>query len=209
MLTHAQIWAAIDRLAEQNGLSASGLARRAGLDATSFNKSKRIGSDGRERWPSSESIAKILAATDTDIRGFVDLVDPGAPPPRMSVPLVGWAQAGSGGLFTEDGMPAGSGWEEIAFPDAGPDKLFAVEVSGDSIEPLYRDGDILIVSPDAGIRRGDRVVVRLHNGEVMAKELERQTLRNVELRSLNSAHANRTIPVAEVAWMARIMWVRQ
>ena len=209
MLTHAKIWSAIDRLAERNGLSASGLARRAGLDATSFNKSKRVGTDGRERWPSSESIAKILAATGTDLHGFVNLVDPVAPAPQMSVPLVGWAQAGSGGLFTEDGMPAGSGWEEIAFPDAVPDKVFAVEVSGDSMEPLYRDGDILIVSPDAGIRRGDRVVVRLHNGEVMAKELERQTLRNIELRSLNAAHPNRTIPVADVAWIARIMWVRQ
>ncbi len=209
MLTHGQIWGAVDRLAERHGLSPSGLARRAGLDATSFNKSKRVSPDGRERWPSSESIAKILAATGSSIHDFVALVDPQAKPAHMSVPLVGWAQAGAGRLFTEDGMPAGTGWEEIAFPDAGPDRLFALEVSGDSMEPLYRDGDILIVSPDATIRKGDRVVVRLHNGEVMAKELERRTLQSVELRSLNATHGNRVVPVAEIDWIARIMWVRQ
>src|SRR5579863_3696822 len=67
MLTHAQLWTALDRLAVRAGLSASGLAKAAGLDPTSFNKSKRITPEGRERWPSTESIAKALAATGTSI----------------------------------------------------------------------------------------------------------------------------------------------
>jgi phage repressor protein C with HTH and peptisase S24 domain len=41
-LTHPQVWNAIDRLAARYGYSASGLAKKAGLDPTSFNKSKRI-----------------------------------------------------------------------------------------------------------------------------------------------------------------------
>ncbi|TVR12022.1 MAG: helix-turn-helix transcriptional regulator [Salinarimonadaceae bacterium] len=209
MLTHSQIWSAIDRLAERHGLSASGLARRAGLDATSFNKSKRVSADGRERWPSSESIAKILAATSSSAREFVGLIDPEAAAPPATIPLVGWAQAGAGRFFTEDGMPSGSSWDEIEFPEPGPDKVFALEVSGDSMEPLYRDGDILIVSPGASVRKGDRVVVRLHNGEVTAKELWRRTARNIELRSLNADHEDRLVPLSDVAWLARIMWVRQ
>jgi phage repressor protein C with HTH and peptisase S24 domain len=209
MLTHHQVWSAIDRLAERYGLSASGLARKAGLDATSFNKSKRVSSDGRERWPSSESIAKILAATGADLHEFVTLIDAQGVRQRMTVPLVGWAQAGAGRLFTEDGMPSGASWDEIEFPELGPDKVFALEVSGDSMEPLYRDGDVLIVSPTASIRKGDRVVVRLNNGEVTAKELQRRTVRTVELRSLNEAHEDRIVPVADVSWMARVMWVRQ
>lgn len=210
MLSHEQIWTAIDRLAERHGFSASGLARRAGLDATSFNRSKRIGPDGRKRWPSTESIAKVLAATGASLDDFLHLVDSGKPQVRTMVPLIGLTQAGSGRLFTEEGIPTGGpGWDEIEFPDLGDDRAFALEVQGDSMLPLYRDGDVLIVAPNAGIRKGDRIVARLTNGEVVAKELRRRTARTIELASLNPEHEDRMVPLAEVAWMARVMWVRQ
>ncbi|WP_430910809.1 S24 family peptidase [Methylobacterium sp. sgz302541] len=210
MLSHEQIWTAIDRLAERHGFSPSGLARRAGLDATSFNRSKRIGPDGRKRWPSTESVSKVLAATNATLDDFLRLIEPRESAPRMTIPLVGMTQAGSGRLFTDEGMPAGGpGWEEIEFPDLGEDRAFALEVQGDSMQPLYRDGDILIVSPSADLRKGDRVVVRLREGEVLAKELKRRTARTIELVSLNPAHEDRVIGVAEIAWIARVMWVRQ
>lgn len=210
VLTHARVWAAIDRLAQRYNLSASGLARKAGLDATSFNRSKRISAEGRERWPSTESISKILAATGASLEEFLLLVEPREGAPRTMVPLIGMTQAGSGRFFTEEGMPTGGpGWEEIEFPDLATEKVFALEVQGDSMEPLYRDGDVLIVSPNANIRKGDRVVVRTHAGEVTAKELKRRTVRNVELRSLNPEHSDRMIPVGEIAWIARVMWARQ
>jgi phage repressor protein C with HTH and peptisase S24 domain len=210
MLSHEQIWTAIDRLAERHGFSASGLARRAGLDATSFNRSKRVGPDGRKRWPSTESIAKVLAATGASLDDFLRLVDSHQGPARTMVPLIGLTQAGSGRLFTDEGIPTGGpGWEEIEFPDLGGDRAFALEVQGDSMLPLYRDGDVLIVAPNASIRKGDRIVARLSNGEVLAKELRRRTARTIELASLNPDHEDRMVPLAEVAWMARVMWVRQ
>ncbi len=92
MLTHGQVWAALDRLAERTGLSPSGLARRSGLDPTTFNKSKRITPDGRERWPSTESVAKALAATGNSIDTFVQLIGDHGPDAR-SVPLPGLSQA--------------------------------------------------------------------------------------------------------------------
>lgn len=212
MLSHDQIWIAIDRLAERYGLSASGLARRAGLDATSFNRSKRIGPDGRKRWPSTESVAKVLAATGASLDDFLRLIEVRSGPARATVPLIGMTQAGSGRLFTDEGMPTGGpGWEEIDFPDLGEDRAFALEVQGDSMLPLYREGDVLIVLPItlANIRKGDRVVVRLEAGEVLAKELKRKTARTIELASLNAEHPDRTVAVGEIAWMARVMWVRQ
>jgi phage repressor protein C with HTH and peptisase S24 domain len=210
MLSHARIWTAIDRLAERYGLSASGLARKAGLDATSFNRSKRQGPDGRDRWPSTESVAKVLAATGASLDEFMRLIEPEAGPGRAAVPVIGLAQAGAGRLFTEDGMPAGGpGWEEIEFPDLARERVFALEVQGDSMRPLYREGDVVIVSPTANIHRGDRVVVRTKAGEVMAKELKRRTAKVIELLSLNPDHPERSIPMAEVDWIARIMWARQ
>lgn len=210
MLSHDQIWLAVDRLAERYGYSASGLARRAGLDATSFNRSKRVGPDGRKRWPSTESISKILAATGASLDDFIRLIGSRDGPQRTMVPLIGLTQAGSGRLFTEEGMPTGGpGWDEIEFPDLGGDRAFALEVQGESMSPLYRDGDVLIVSTTASIRKGDRVVVRLNNGEVLAKELRRRTARTIELGSLNPEHDDRTVSVGEIAWLARVMWVRQ
>src|SRR5258707_6646101 len=109
MLTHDQIWTALDRLAERAGLSPSGLAKRAGLDPTTFNKSKRITPDGRQRWPSTESVSKALAATNSSIDTFVQLIGDAARTVQ-SVPLLGFAQAGAGGHFDANRVPAGQGW---------------------------------------------------------------------------------------------------
>ena len=209
MLTHAQVWSAIDRLAARAGLSASGLARRAGLDPTTFNKSKRITPQGRARWPSTESIAKALAATGTPIEIFVGLIEPSGGAAARAVPLIGFAEAGAGGYFDDGGFPAGEGWDEIAFPAVNDEHAYALEVSGQSMEPAYRDGDVIVVSPAAAIRRGDRVVVRTKGGEVMAKELKRRTAKSIELKSLNAEHPDRTLAAADVLWIARILWASQ
>jgi phage repressor protein C with HTH and peptisase S24 domain len=86
---------------------------------------------------------------------------------------------------------------------------YALEISGDSMEPVFRDGDIIIVSPNSPVRRSDRVVVRTMKGEVMAKELLRQSARKIELASLNPAHPNYSFDLSEIAWMHRILWASQ
>ena len=146
MLTHNQIWTAIDRLAARAKLTPSGLAKKAGLDPTTFNKSKRITSEGRPRWPSTESVAKALAATGTKIDTFVNLITDGKVA-ISNVPLIGFAEAGAGGYFDDGGFPVGKGWEEIAFPSVTDEHAYALEISGDSMKPAYRSGDVIIVSP--------------------------------------------------------------
>ena len=208
MLTHDQIWTALDRLAARAGLSPSGLAKRSGLDPTTFNKSKRITNDGRERWPSTESVAKALAATSTTIDTFVSLIGDGQRVVQ-SVPLLGLAQAGSGGYFDDGGFPAGEGWDEVGLPSINDEPAYALEISGDSMRPAYRAGDIIVVSPGTPIRRGDRVVVKTRDGEVMVKELKRRTSKVLELASLNPAHPDRTFAPSDVEWIARIVWASQ
>jgi phage repressor protein C with HTH and peptisase S24 domain len=208
MLTHGQIWTALDRLAERAGLSPSGLAKRSGLDPTTFNKSKRITADGRERWPSTESVAKALAATNSSIDTFVQLIGDSARTVQ-AVPLLGFAQAAAGGYFDESGFPAGKGWDEVALPSADDEHAYALEISGDQMGPAYRDGDIIVVSPGTPIRRGDRVVVKTQGGEVMVKEMKRRTAKTLELQSLNPDQADRTLAAGDVEWIARIVWASQ
>jgi phage repressor protein C with HTH and peptisase S24 domain len=213
MLSHQTVWAAIDALAERYSLSASGLAKRAGLDSTAFNKSKRLSADGRPRWPSTESIAKIILATGSSVDEFLTLLDGrgvgnGRSAPR-AVPMVGFAQAGAGGFFDDAGFPAGHGWDLVELPAPAHDGAYALQVQGDSMLPLYRDGDVLIVEPTATIKRGDRVVVKIASGEVMAKILSRRSTEKIELTSLNPTHPTRTVPAAELEWIARIVWASQ
>ena len=208
MLTHAQIWTGIDRLAHRAGLTPSGLARRAGLDPTTFNPSKRTSSDGaKPRWPSTESLAKALEATRVSFDDFAALAV-GRTSGR-SVPLLGFAQAGDHGYFDDAGFPTGAGWEDIRFPGDEGDGAYALEISGDSMAPVYRHGDRIVINPDAPPRRGDRVVVKLRSGEVMAKELGRVTAESVELISLNPAYDNRSVLTRDLVWMARIVWASQ
>ena len=213
MFSHDRIWAAIDALAERHSLSVSGLAKKAGLDPTTFNKSKRYAVDGRARWPSTESLSKIIEATGASIDEFVTLVAGRAARPgsgvTRSVPLLGFAQAGAGGFFDDGGFPVGQGWDVVEFPVSSADAVYALEVSGDSMLPLYRDGDTIIVSPGSAVRRGDRVVVRTKDGEVMAKILARQTPRTIELQSMNPDHPNRTFDATHIDWIARILWASQ
>lgn len=210
MLRHTDIWRAIDRLARDRGLSPSGLAKRAGLDPTTFNRSKRITRDGKLRWPSTESISKILEATGSSLAELVAFIDESAGGGiKKNVPIIGFAQAGAEGYFDDAGYPVGGGWDEIPFPDLADTHSYALEISGDSMEPVYRDGDIVVVSPGANIRRGDRIVLRTRDGEVMAKLLRRQTASRYDLRSFNPAHDDRMIPTNAVDWIARIVWASQ
>lgn len=213
MLTHWQIWSAVENLASKNGLSPSGMAKKAGLDPTTFNRSKRVTKTGKPRWPSTESIALILEATGSSFEEFSQLVSSAggrtAAARNSSIPLIGFAQAGTGGFFDDGGFPVGGGWDHVGFPQVTDDNAYALEVSGDSMEPLYREGDILIVSPQAEIRRGDRVVLKTLDGEVLAKELVRKTATQIELRSINPDHPPLAYPTSDIDWLARILWASQ
>ncbi len=211
MLTHFQIWRGIDTLASRHGLSPSGLAKLAGLDPTTFNKSKRGAGDGKLRWPSTESLSKVLTATGASLDEFVALVSENnaARDPVRPMPLIGWAQAGQDGFFDDAGFPKGHGWEEIAFPDVADAHAYALEITGDSMLPVFRDGDRILVSPSANLRRGDRVVVKTLAGEVMAKQLSRLTAQRIELKGFNAGYEDRGFALSDLSFVHRIVWASQ
>jgi phage repressor protein C with HTH and peptisase S24 domain len=213
MFTHEEVWRGIDRLAKQNGLTASGLARRAGLDPTTFNPSKRITKQNKPRWPSTESLAKILNATATPFDSFVALMPdrPGELPQLASqrLPCLALDRAGRGRQFDEAGFPVGDEWDEIDFPNLEDSHAYALEIHDDSMQPSYREGDLLIMSPVANIRRNDRVVVRISSSGLLGGVLLRRTAQKIELAPFGDSSAVRSLAIGEVAWLARILWASQ
>ncbi|HVM86295.1 MAG TPA: helix-turn-helix transcriptional regulator [Candidatus Binatia bacterium] len=224
MLQHGDVWRGIDRLAAKHGLSASGLARRAGLDPTAFNPSKRITREGRPRWPSTESVAKILAVTGESFGSFVQLTgatgtsggfDEGiggrmmSRPTTRALPIIALERLGEAECFSPDGQPKGDGWGRMSFGSLNDRGAFAIEISGRDLDPIYRDGDVVVVSPTAEIRRGDRVVVQGGDGTVRIRRVGRQDADGVLLEPVATSGPGEYVPMAQTRWIARILWASQ
>jgi phage repressor protein C with HTH and peptisase S24 domain len=210
MLTHSDVWRAIDRLAAKHGMSPSGLARRAGLDPTTFNKSKRTTREGKRRWPSTESVAKILAATGASLGDFVVLVgEDQATGLSRKIPLVSLEQADQDGLLDADGQPTGDDWDAMLFPQLTDPDAFALEVGSNRLAPVYREGDVIILSPRASIRRGDRVILKRRDGKILAGQLVRKGVRKIRLAPLTGGAADRALNADQVAWISRVLWASQ
>jgi phage repressor protein C with HTH and peptisase S24 domain len=208
MLTHAQIWRGIDRLAAHAQTSPSGLARRAGLDATTFNPSKRQSTDGKkERWPSSESIAKALAAAHVDFGFFADLV--AGTSSGASLPSLALWDTDTASAFDACGLPAGDGWSKVRFPDMSLEHCYALTVTGHDMAPVYRDGDQLVVSPESPPLPGDRIVVKTRDGVIGAWELSDSDVQNITLIPLSGGLSTQTRSLADIVWIAKIVWASQ
>ncbi len=214
MLSHAQVWAGIDGLARRNGLSPSGLAKRAGLDPTTFNPSKRFAGDGRPRWPSTESLAKILEATGEPLKDFVAGIQKLAPDPAPAtgnrvLPFTAMSEADIEGTFDATGLPAGPSWNQMPFPDPKAEGLFALEVRGNEMLPLYRDGDVIIVAPNMAIRRGDRVVVKPRQKSLSVLLLHQRTESAMEFSQIGNDLPPVRLKHSDIDWVGRIIWASQ
>lgn len=126
-----------------------------------------------------------------------------------AIPLIGLAQAGDDGFFDDAGFPVGGGWEDVRVPGVQDENVYALQIVGDSMAPVMRAGDKILVAPNQTVRRGDRVVVKTIDGEIMAKELLRQSAHKIELISLNPEYDDRVLSKRDVQWIARIVWVSQ
>ena len=212
MLTHKAIWRGIDHLAERKGLSASGLAKKAGLDPTTFNKSKRTTKQGKSRWPSTESVSKILEATSTSMAEFVGMIDDGSEAgamPTRRIRCLSFSQLEREQAFDASGFPQAGPWEDIEFPGIGDEGAYAVELDHDVAPPVLRAGDMLIVSPRSSVRRHDRILCRRLSGEIELGILLRRTAQRVSIGHFTRPEDEQSIDSSTLAWIARILWISQ
>lgn len=218
MFRHLQIWTAIDRLADMNGLSPSGLARKAGLDATAFNKSKRFSKEGRERWPSTESLAKVLDVTKTEFLDFGMILVPDSKTgsPHSVTDLVYTSHVNDtpmelprSGFFEEDVQESAGKWQIIPLPEGQFDGDYAFRISDNTMLPVYRENDIVIVSKQVKTKPGDRVLVKLPTGKFIVRILLDSDQDSVLLTTFNTDKEEQRLNRNSLDWMMKITWASQ
>lgn len=206
-MKYENVWDAVDKLAQKHGLSPSGLAKLAGLDATTFNKSKRIRPDGKKRWPSLDSINRLLEIFNISFEQFYALSAGTEEKENGSIPFIKLSELNAQN-FPVDFKIAAQNWSKVLFPDF-KETLYAIEVDNEAYFPLYRFGTMLIVSENSDIRKGDRVVIYLNDGSILLREFVRRTPSKLIVADINHSEAEETIAIADVNLINRIVWVSQ
>ena len=207
-MKYEEVWEAVDKLARQNGLSPSGLAKKAGLDATTFNKSKRIRPDGKKRWPSLDSINKILEVTNTSFEDFYNFsTSEESVEFRNFIPYTKFSKLKKLNAFKKSSVDTSS-WNHLKFPDYSDD-LYAVDIDVSDYEPFYRPSSIIAVAKNSEIRRGDRVLVILNDGRTLFKEFTKRTASAVELADIFNQDELDIIKIRDIKIINRIVWASQ
>ena len=213
-MKHEDLWRALDTLAAEKGLSPSGLARAAGLDPTTFNRSKRRTRAGL-RWPSTESLSRVLQATGASLEAFTALVG-GARALTTGrhhrgglrhLPVLPLSRLGEADLFDEAGHPRREGWERIEVPQPAELHDYAVGIDSARFEPAFREGGTLVVSPEAPLRPGDRAL--LHGDPVGPVSIVLVTVGNgarFRLQPFDTATKSLPMDRPDIHKMHRIVW---
>ena len=204
-MKYENVWDAVDKLAKKHGLSPSGLAKLAGLDATTFNKSKRIRPDGKKRWPSLDSINRLLEIFNLSFEQFYALSSGNEEKENGSIPFAKLSEISD---FISDNNPVWQKWGKVLFPDFR-DALYAIEIDSEAYAPLYRYGTLVVASQNSDIRKADRVIIYLNNSDGIIKEFVRRTPSKLIVTDINLPHAEENIPIADICLINRIVWISQ
>lgn len=205
-MDYETIWSAVDNLAASLGLTPSGLAKKAGLDSTTFNKSKRKRRDGKNRWPSLESLNKIFDVCHISFEEFYELGRENnivenlkAIPYSKISKLSGGISASAYGIETK-------AWKMVSFPDSY-NNIYALEIDTMKYSPDYRAGTVLILSKNSDIRKNDLVAVYKKDNTIVIGEFYCRTPNQIELHGTGGNEKEMLIDIKDIIMLNRIMWI--
>ena len=202
------VWSAVDNLAKSLGMSPSGLATKSGLDSTTFNRSKRKRPDGKNRWPSLDSLNKVFEFCNITFEEFYKYGETDNPPENLNtIPYIKLSGV-SKREYCQDGEICTANWETICFPD-GTKNLYAMEIDNTDYAPLYKFGTTLILAKHSEIRRNDRVAVFKKDGAFLLAEFIRRKPRTLELQNLNAPEESFSENIDDILFLSRIVWASQ
>jgi SOS-response transcriptional repressor LexA len=143
-------------------------------------------------------IIKDFLARKTDVKKLKDILgteefDAGPQPARLKpgqlVPVINKVAAGYPADFDDLSYPVGYSDDYVRCPDLHDANAFAVRVVGDSMEPRFIEGDIVVFSPAAEVVNGDDCFIRFaHPHETTFKRVFFEADDTVRLQPRNERY---------------------
>ena len=203
MFTHEEIWVALDRLAEAHNYSTSGLAKKAGLDPTTFNKSKRITPDGKPRWPSTESIAKSLAATEATLLDLIGFIENTALTPTSA----GFSTFEHYDLSQNELKRLNQ--KNLPTIIDAPENSFAITITTPQWTPTYKKGTTLIAYPTDNFEPDNIIFIETHDSQFFIMTVDSIEEEVIALRAIVINEPDRRIERADILKSAKVLWASQ
>lgn len=113
------------------------------------------------------------------------------------VPVVGGAQLGNGGHWTNLQYPVGYGDGYISWPTRDPD-AYALRCTGDSMKPRIKDGEYVVIEPNHQFLPGDEVLVVTKDERAMVKTFLYERDGEVMVMSINEEHLPIRFSLSEI-----------
>ncbi|MEN8126458.1 MAG: XRE family transcriptional regulator [Planctomycetota bacterium] len=133
-----------------------------------------------------DKLGELLSQYDLDAMGDLSQKEK----PGQMVPVINKVPAGYPSEFDDMGYPAGFADDYVRCPDIHDPNAFAVRVVGDSMEPKFSEGDVVIFSPAADVQNGDDCFVRLRMPhETTFKRIFFEPEKKIRLQPRNEMHS--------------------
>ena len=137
-----------------------------------------------------------------------------SPTSEGMIPLINSVIAGYPQCFTDLDYPVSIADDYIRCPDVHDPQAFAARIVGDSMEPKYREGDIVVFSPKRRAENGSDCFVRFAlDNETTIKRVYQDEGGTIRLQPLNGAYPEQTCQAEDIngLWPAifRIHRLRQ
>jgi SOS-response transcriptional repressor LexA len=147
------------------------------------------------------AVAKVIGLTVAQLMSGETNTEAG-PAIRGAVPLLSAVQAGTYKMHVDNFQPGDGGGEVV--PTSVPVKrhTFALRVTGDSMEPEFREGMIIIVEPDMEPQPGDYVIAKNADDEPTFKQLVKDGS-DWYLKPLNSQWPMKPLGKAKIIGVVR------
>jgi phage repressor protein C with HTH and peptisase S24 domain len=200
------------QLAEQRGVSLAALSTLIGRNSTYLQQFVRKGSPRKLEETDRRKLASYFGVDESELGAPGEISPVRSEANRrgdfVDVPRLPLGASAGPGTFAAEEAPVGTfrfSTRWLRGQGFDPAMLSAIEVTGDSMEPLLRDGDEILVDRTPRPLRDGVHVLRVGDA-LMVKRVQSGVPGRIVLESENPAYRPIELPPEEVQVVGRVVW---